>query len=659
MMLYHERLLVANRSTMRSWSWRRCIAGEWWSLVVIGAVVCAAPTRAEAPPEPTADQSDAVASHGDGISEEHRRFWSFQPVTRLPLPQVNRSGWPRSPIDRYVLARLEANHLAPVGNADKRTLIRRVTFDLIGLPPDPEEVELFVADDSPVALARLVDRLLASPHYGERWARHWLDVARYGEDQRPKNFKYEPMLHAFRYRDWVIRAFNEDLPYDQFVVQQIAGDLIKGSDDHGGVIAVGYFALGPTYGSDGDNPDSVARAKAETLEDRIDVLSRGFLGLTVACARCHDHKFDPIPTQDFYSLAGVFQNIKYVESANPAAHSLADSGSEDMKVAIRGDLRNPGEVAPRRFLRIISGDDAPRFTKGSGRLELAQAIASPDNPLTARVMVNRIWQHHFGRGIVATPSNFGALGERPTHPLLLDWLADRFVHSGWAIKQLHREITLSATYGLSSDFNEHHFRVDGDNKLLWRMNRQRLEIEPWRDALLAVSGRLDKKMGGPPDDPLRTALKEELPSLRKHPKPEDNFPLATNRRTIYTPISRGGRFASDDVLRLFDFPDPRTSNGKRNVTTVPQQHLFTLNSEFMIQQARQFAQRFLTEQEDDRVRLGRAFSLALGRPPTAAEQELALEFLHAPERQTNRLGLSRWEQYAQVLLGSNEFMYVP
>jgi len=427
------------------------------------------------------------------------------------------------------------------------------------------------------------------------------------------------------------------------------------------VVAVGFFALGPTYGSDGNTPDSVAQAKAETLEDRVDTLSRGFLGLTVACARCHDHKFDPIPTQDFYSLAGVFNNTKIVEaklSEQLIAHSLADNGDADMKVAIRGNLRNPGELAPRRFLTALTGIDPPRFTQGSGRLELAQAVASSDNPLTARVMVNRIWQHHFGRGIVVTPSNFGALGERPTHPELLDWLADRFVRSGWAIKQLHREIVLSATYGLSSRMDDRSFPVDGDSKLLWRMNRRRLDFEPWRDALLAVSGVLDKTMGGPPKDPLRAIGLVELPALQKLPKPEDNFPLASHRRTIYTPISRGGRFASDDILRLFDFPDPRMSSGKRNVTTVPQQHLFALNSEFMISQAREFAQRLLTEWDDDQARIGGAFVLAFGRPPTDLEQELALEFLHAPMVSTERSGMSPWEQYAQVLLTSNEFLYI-
>jgi hypothetical protein len=553
----------------------------------------------------------------------------------------------RSPIDRFVLAKLEAKGLRPAAAADKRTLIRRATFDLIGLPPTVEEIDAFLTDNAPDAFAKVIDRLLASPHYGERWGRHWLDVARYGEDQA-HSFQPRKYPDGFRYRDWVVKAFNTDVPYDHFIQMQIAGDLLEGPDRADRLAALGYFALGPVY---------YGRAVADELDDRIDTLCRGFLGLTVACARCHDHKFDPIPTRDYYSLMGVFASTDYKEyvltgagniddktasdptdkmardkkkgvSRPPVIHSLTEGPKPaNMRIHIRGNPANLGEEAPRRFLAILAGDNPPLFTKGSGRLELAQAIAGKDNPLTARVMVNRVWMHHFGRGLVATPSNFGSLGEPPTHPELLDWLADRFMADGWSIKALHREIMLSAVYQLSCRPDEHDAQADPDNRLLWRMNRRRLDVEPWRDAMLAVSGTLDQTVGGPSADLVSA----------------DN-----RRRTLYGSVSRHNL---DPLLRLFDFPDPNLTSDRRAVTVVPLQQLFVLNSEFMARQARLLAARLTAEGGDDAARIRRAFPLVYGRPPTEREVQLGIQFLDAGSS-------GAWEEYAQVLLSANEFAFV-
>ncbi|MCI0457607.1 MAG: DUF1549 and DUF1553 domain-containing protein, partial [Gemmataceae bacterium] len=587
---------------------------------------------------------------GFRIAAQDRTFWSFRPVIEPPVPHVNGAGAVRSPIDAFILARFQEKGLRPMATADRRVLLRRVTFDLIGLPPTPEEVESFLNDSSPDAYAKVVDRLLASPHYGERWGRHWLDVARYGEDQA-HSFQPRKYPDGFRYRDWVVKAFNTDLPYDRFILEQIAGDLLDGSDRADRLAATGYFALGPVY---------YGRAVADELDDRVDTLTRGFLGLTVACARCHDHKFDPISVQDYYGLAGIFASTDYREYVLtpgggiddkavssptdkmirakdkkprvPVIHALKEGTRiANLRVNLRGNPNNLGDEAPRRFLGILAGDTPPPFTQGSGRLELARAIASKDNPLTARVMVNRVWGHLFGRGLVATPSNFGSLGERPTHPELLDWLASRFMAEGWSIKKLTRQILLSETYQRSGAFDERNAQLDPDNQLLWRMNRRRLEVEPWRDALLAVAGNLDSRLGGKATD-----LSEP-----------DN-----RRRTLYGAVSRHNL---DPLLRLFDFPDPNLTSDRRPVTIIPLQQLFVLNSEFMVRQAKALAARVHAgPASDDATRIQRAFLLAYGRPPSAREMELGTQFLaSAPAG-----GLSAWERYAQVLLSANEFTFV-
>lgn len=619
-----------------------------------------------------------------------REHWAFQPVKNPALPEVSDMSWPLNPIDYFVLARLEAAAMMPASAADRRAWIRRVYLALIGLVPTPEQVERFLNDSSEVAYETVIDRLLASPQYGERWARHWLDVARYNDGY---GVGYDGGMRpgAHYYRDWVVRVLNEDRPFDEFVRQQIAGDLLTR-----GEFGTGFLAVGPKYGSDGGDPQSIADARAETLEDRMDTTFRGFMALTIACARCHDHKFDPIPTADYYSIAGVFNNttpmaelpqapesvvklwrdkkasieaqdravgkahrelrklkgearepklkeIKELEKVRdrlkeelplkyPYAHVVADSGATDMPVALRGNLRKPGEVVPRRFLRILAGEERRRWTEGSGRLDLARAISSRDNPLTPRVFVNRVWMHHFGHGLVRTPSNFGILGEKPTHPLLLDWLASYFMDNGWSIKKLHRVILLSAAYRMSSAHNDPHFQRDSENRLFWRMSPRRLEVEAWRDALLSVTGEIELGLGGEPTKEL----------------------MMTARRTVYSVVSRNGdRFESDQFLRLFDFPAARITNEQRVVSTVPQQFLFLLNSEFMVARAKALAARVQSEAQGGQERIGRVYALLYQRSPTAAELQLGLEFLRGEGD-----GLPKWQQYAQVLLGAQEFLYV-
>ncbi len=635
--------------------------------------------------------SDTIRAGGASIGPAERSFWSFQTIANPKPPVVKDRAWPIQPLDRFVLAKLEERGLHPVRSAEKHALLRRVTFDLTGLPPTPEEIAAFLKDEAPNAYEKVVERLLSSPHYGERWGRHWLDVARYGEDQA-HTFQARVFPNGYRYRDWVVKAFNDDMPYNRFIVEQIAGDLLTEGDPEAHRAALGFFALGPHYYG-----DSAARkfVEATELDDRIDTLTRGFLGLTVSCARCHDHKFDPVAQSDYYSLAGVFHSTKYEEKpmgppetiaryneaqkemkaceakikeflksegkgqgekklnddakkklANmrseleqvkkaappppPVVHTLSEGSAANMKVYLRGNPDKEGEVAPRRFLRILAGDNPKPFQQGSGRLELANAIADPKNPLTARVFVNRVWQYHFGRGIVATPSNFGKLGERPTHPELLDHLASRFLASGWSIKALHREILLSATYRTSCADDERNAAVDPSNRLLWRMNRQRLDVEAWRDALLAASGELDGTIGG---------------------APVDLGNLANKRRTLYGKISRHNL---DGLLRLFDFPDPNITSAARPVTIVPLQQLFVLNSEFMIARARSLSAKLASEEKDDAARIRNAFVRVFGRPASEREVRMGLAFLQSG----GNAALSRWEQYAQVLLSANEFAFV-
>ncbi|MFL5242475.1 MAG: DUF1553 domain-containing protein [Gemmataceae bacterium] len=637
-------------------------------------------------PYPEGAAVKPIKSDTKAIAEVRKNHWSFQPVKKASPPKVENSGWVKTPVDAFVLAKLEAKGLTPAKPADRRTLLRRVTFDLIGLPPTPEEVAAFEADSSSEAFAKVVDRLLASPRYGERWARHWLDVARYADT---KGYVFEEERRypfAYTYRDYVIRAFNEDLPYDQFLVQQLAADRLSQGDDKRALAAMGYLTLGRRF----------LNNTHDIIDDRIDVVTRGLLGLTVTCARCHDHKFDPIPTKDYYSLYGVFasspepkdlpelgtpehtaayeafqtklqklekeladyeekhkeelkaknQKIKrerqaiknkidHLKATDPAAPAramvLEDAPTpKEPHVFLRGNPNSHGDAVPRQFLLVLSVDQRKPFHEGSGRLELARAIASKDNPLTARVFVNRVWLHHFGQGLVRTPSDFGLRGEPPTYPELLDYLATRFVEEGWSIKKLHRLIVLSNTYQQGSETTPAIREFDPENRLLSHMNRQRLDFEQMRDALLFVSGKLDLTVGGPSVD-------------------ITSQPFAT-RRTVYGFIDRQNL---PGVFRTFDFASPDTSNPQRFTTTVPQQALFLMNSAFIEQQAKNLLKREdIAALVDAPAMLKRLYQLAYGRQPDADEIALGQKFLETTP------GEKGWEEMAQVILLANEFAFV-
>jgi hypothetical protein len=759
------------------------------------------------------------------ITAEQRAFWSFQPVKSVPPPTVQDPKWAGTDIDRFIAAKLESRGLHPVALADRRTLIRRASYDLTGLPPTAEEVDSFERNQSPKAFAKVIDRLLASPRYGERWGRLWLDVARYSDD-RLDSERDNPYPASYRYRDWVIEAIQNDMPYDVFIKAQIAGDQLPSHEKY--EAGLGFYSLSP-----------------EMQDDRVDATARGFLGLTVACAQCHDHKYDPIPTRDFYSLMGIFRNTdlhevplapkdvvdaykaqdalikkketelkEYVDAqsaqlgvilASQASRYLLASGkspdtpadnnfdaetlarwtkylakpekqhsflkdwyaatdhsqrvkaatefqeqvlaviaeknrvddenhvrlglhpsredlsnanlvsldrnkfglwedmlgdhgvlhygdvqtakdgkdAKDAKIAevpkvaevpidgflsgvwldhltglraelailkkdlppaypvlqtiadkekpeeqhvwIRGSQDNPGDPAPPHFLAVLSPGEPECFHRGKERLELAEAIASPTNPLTARVIVNRVWQQHFGYGIVRTPSNFGSQGDRPSHPELLDYLAARFVREGWSLKTLHREIMLTSAYALSDDNSAANYAQDPDNRLLWRFNRRRLDAESLRDSILFVAGTLDLKEGGP-----------------AMPLDEKNA-----RRTVYGFVSRR---RLDPMLALFDFPNPNNTSEQRMQTTVPLQKLFFMNSPFVIDQSAALAARVSARAATDDERVTTTYQFVLQRDPTPEERRLAIEFLRGEA--------IHWSEYTQVLLSSNEFTYL-
>ena len=671
------------------------------------------------------DPRTATARKGGDSATNH---WAWQSVKRQPIPEVGDPAWCQTPVDNFILAKLDAAGLKPSPPADKRTLIRRATFDLIGLPPTPDEVQDFVSDDSPDAFAKVVDRLLASPHYGERWGRHWLDVARYSDTKGQPRNNFEDNLNPFAwtYRDYVIRSFNENKPYDVFIKEQIAADRMSTSARNPtNLAALGFLTVGDHYFG----------MQNDIINDRIDVVCKGFLALTVTCARCHDHKFDPIPQRDYYSLHGVFSSsvepkvepvlgkisdsaayedyrrqrellagkesnlqasipkfrkagdnesakkaqqtlrqvvrqiadLEFTNRAAPLrAMVLLDSPQpHDDPLFIRGEAGNRGALVPRRFLQLLSGPNRPVWTNGSGRAELALAIASKSNPLTARVMMNRLWLHHFGAGIVTTPDDFGTMSDPPSHPELLDYLAMNFMTNGWNIKQMHRLIMLSSVYQESSADNPRFALVDPGNRLLWRANLRRLEYEPLRDSLLAIGGLLDTNVYGRPVD------------LRKQPD--------STRRTVYAFVDRAN---IDDVLINFDFATPDMVTGVRHQTTVPQQALYLMNSPIVIQLARRLvAMPDFVDTPDETDRLNYLYERIYQRPPSPEEIELGLEFVNqtqlrdepilemannndvlkpaAPAR-PKRVGangkkhapLTSWEEYAQALLQANETSFV-
>ena len=680
-----------------------------------------------APDPRTAPTSTASAQSGK------TNHWAWQPVSKPSIPAVQNATWARTSIDRFVLSKLEAKGMKPSEMADKRTLIRRATFDLVGLPPTSEEVQDFLKDNSPNAFEKVVDRLLRSPHYGERWGRHWLDTARYSDTkgQIRRNREDPNYPFAWTYRDYVIRSFNDDKPYNIFVLEQLAADKLPATaQNKSNLTALGFLTLG----------DRFQGMQHDIINDRIDVVTKGFLGVTVSCSRCHDHKFDPIPQKDYYSLHGIFASsrepnvepvvskvlntpeyqdyykrrmglqdakealeekfrevrrkrdpqairqlqreirentvavakLEMTHAAAPVrAMALEDiPRPKDSPVFIRGEAENRGAIVPRRFLELLSGPNRPAFTNGSGRLELARAIISTNNPLTARVMVNRIWLHHFGEGLVTTPDDFGTQSEPPTHPELLDYLATEFMAGGWSIKKMHRQIMLSSVYQQSSANNPQYAQTDPFNRLLWRANIRRLELEALRDSLLAIGGSLDRSLYGRPVD------------LTKEPY--------VTRRSLYGFIDRAN---VAEVLLNFDFANPDLTSGKRHETIVPQQALFFMNSPLVVEQAKTLVNLSqFGEMSDPAQRINFLYERIYQRPPTAEEVKLAITFLaaepsqervvpvsNAPEgrrpgarpqnqrrpgdrparpQDKSRDPLEAWEEYAHALMQANEASFV-
>ncbi len=601
-------------------------------------------------PDPREDATQAVKP-AEIDFESARKFWSFQTPVRHPRPKVRNSNWPKQDIDWFVLKQLEDRELAPSGEAERLEIVRRLSYDLVGLPPSRDEVAAFLGDRSSRAYENLVARLLASPHLGERWARMWLDVARFAEDQAHivGNNKALFYPNAYKYRDWVINSLNDDMPYDQFVKLQLASDLYVGDDveaeteanQH--LAALGFIGLGPKYYRRND-----PEVQADEWEDRVDVVGRGLLGLTVACARCHDHKYDPIPTEDYYGLAGVFASTEMVnlpinaeveinndgqaKKTEESFHVIRDGKPTDLNVFIRGDVNVKGPVVTRHFLQVL-GQEKPialNDENESGRRSLAESIAHRDNPLTARVFVNRVWAQMFGRGLVDTPSNFGALGSLPSHPQLLDDLAVRFMENNWSVKWLMKEIALSSTYRQSSHATTESVARDPGNQWLSRMNRRRLSVEAWRDTMLSLSGQLSRTIGGPSIDV--------------------QDPKAT-KRTLYSYISR---FELSPMLALFDFPDPNVHSAKRANTTTALQKLFVLNDPFMVHHSERLARRILNEQDENQARVELAYATIFNRQPVEAELTLGTQFLKVTEGEASEV----LAQYVQVLLASNELLIV-
>lgn len=632
-------------------------------------------------------------------------WWSLQPLRVVQPPSVVEVKWPINPIDQFILRGLEQRGLSHSPDADRRTLIRRLSFDLVGLPPTPEEVEQFLRDTDSKAYERLVDRLLDSPHYGERWARHWLDLVRFGESQGFERNKLRPS--AWKYRDFVVEAFNADLPYDDFIRWQIAGDVLH-PDDPMAIMASGFLALGPydlTAYNNG-TADMRAFAREEELEGLVATVCQTFLGLTVNCGRCHDHKFDPVTQKEFYqisaALGGTYQGAErecLSDASRPAAamraaalrakidtlvasgksandqeknriaaqrarlesverllkggpvHTTAPRQPGTWHVLARGDFRQPGEVvAPRGLLALskVSPDWglSENAAETDRRRALAQWIAHPENPLTPRVIVNRLWAYHFGQGLVLTPSDFGFQGGLPSHPELLDWLADQLVRPAdgqpWSLKRIQRLIVTSATYRQSSRSLPQVIAADTDNRLLWRRTAQRIEAETFRDAVLAVSGDLELRLGGPGyrDFKHTSAGDNETYTVFDAIGPE------FNRRSLYRTQVRSG---TSPLLDTLDCPDPSVLTPRRSVTSTPLQALTLLNDAFVEYYANRFAERVRRETPQNlAAQIGRAYLLAFSRSPTEAEESNGIRF-------AEKYGLT---QFCLVMFNANEFIFV-
>lgn len=658
--------------------------------------------------------------------DKGRDFWSLKSLTVPVIPAVKNQTWPANEIDRFILARIESAGLSPVEDAGKGIWLRRVTYDLIGLPPSPEELAQFEQDQSSGAYERVVDRLLQSSHYGERWGRHWMDVIRYA-DTAGDNSDY-PIPQMYRYRNWIIDAFNRDLPYDQFIREQLAGDLIGGlpNEARERLIATGYIANARRFGSRVDDyPQHL------TIEDTLDNLGRTFLGMTINCARCHNHKFDPITTDDYYGLYGIFHSTRYpwpgieleqkqrdlvplipVEEANriredvrreqaaldqrvrdlekekksaegdarkslekqiakarevarkhsqspppfEEAYAVAEAFQiEDVAIQQKGDPSKRGAIVPRHFLTILNGEQLNKDDPTSGRLQLASWIVDRNNPLTARVMVNRLWLYHFGKGLVATPNDFGRQGRKPTHPELLDHLATQFIASGWSIKAMHRQIVLSRTYRLSSRSSERNVEVDPTNELLASFPRNRLDAESIRDTLLLLSGRMDLSVGGAHPFPPQTEWK-----FTQHNPFKAIYD--TNRRSVYLMTQRIQRHP---YLAIFDGPDPSASTPARISSTTPLQALYLLNDAFVHESAAGLAKRLLEEAPTDETRVERAYLLILSRRPEREELDASQQFLSAARQKlqagdiaADQLDSQTWQSLIRALFRLNEFVYI-
>jgi len=630
-----------------------------------------------------------------------RRHWAFVKRSQPEVPKFTAAAdraWVRGPIDAFILARLKKENLRPSPEADRATLIRRLYFDLIGLPPAPQEVAHFVADKSPGAYAKLVDALLNNPHYGERWGQHWLDVVRFAETD---GFEYDThRKDAWRYRDYVVRAFQNDKPYDRFLTEQLAGDEIGAKEDET-LIAAGFNRLGPLRKNAGNQ--EVASSRNEVLTEMTNVVGSALLGVTIGCARCHDHKFDPIRQSDYYRIQAYFaaaqphdiprssaevqaawkakvdeleaelknlkrgmksltpdevqartKRIEEIQDNMPAPPPGLLSMTNDMEkkspihLLSRGDYQNKGEPVGMRPLGVLLPDGTPEIPKEvkTPRAELAKWVADPDNPLTARVMVNRIWHYHLGSGIVATPNDFGRMGMRPSHPELLDYLANEFVKSGFSVKHVHRLILNSSAYRQSSGaVNVAAMEKDPENKLLWKFNRRRLDAEEIRDAMLAVSGALNPKHGGPSVIvPIDKSLVSALYKPSQWAVTQD--PTEHYRRSIYLIAKRNLRLP---FMEVFDAPDALVSCPRRESSTHAPQALELLNGDLANQQADALGKRLAAEAgPDPRKQVDLAYRLVAGRPPQPKEWQQSVAFLKS---QSPR-------EFALAMLNLNAFLYV-
>ncbi|MCH2593173.1 MAG: DUF1549 and DUF1553 domain-containing protein [Pedosphaera sp.] len=574
--------------------------------------------------------------------EKARKWWAYQAPQKNELPAVSNSAWPSQRIDHFILAKLDSEQLTPSPETTKRILARRLYLDLTGLPPTPAETAAFLSDETGDAYERLVEELMQRRAFGERLASMWLNNVRYAEDQAHQVGANTAFFYpnAYRYREWVIDAFNNDVPYDKFIRKQLAADLIKDTPT-GDLPALGFIGLGHKYYNRGR-----LDVKAEEWAEQVDTLTRSLLGLTVACAQCHDHKYDAFTQKDYYALAGVFASTDLVDRMADGSeikkdteaakkridiiHMVHDKKPQNLHVFLRGNTQTKGDIVPRRFLRVLSEGEPKPFTQGTGRLELAESIVSPDNPLTARVVVNRVWSMFFGRGLVTTPSNFGLLGTKPSHPALLDDLAVRFMENGWSMKRLIREMVLSSTYRQCSDESEANRAIDPGNTHLWRMNRRRLSIEQWRDSILAAGDNLERTGG----KSLELTDKKNV------------------RRTVYARVSRK---KLNDMLMQFDYPDPNVHAAKRSATTTAMQKLFVMNNRFMVEQAKRLAKRVTGDSLDASAeQVQSIYDILYNRKPSAAELDLALGFLQLPAESR----LTRWEQYSHALLAANEMSFI-